>query len=78
MTFGKMSEPLTKIQKVGSTNTAKSYNFAYKYEDENHPTAPTEIGHEHYTYDANGNLIRVENDSTNETRELYWDAEAPW
>ena len=75
MTFGKMSEPLTKVQKVDSTETAKSYNLAYKYEDENHPTAPTEIGHEHYTYDANGNPILVENDSTNESREMYWDEE---
>ena len=33
MTFGRMSEPLTKVQKVDSTTTAKSYNFAYKYED---------------------------------------------
>lgn len=73
MTFGRMSEPLTKVQKVDSSLTAKSYNFAYKYEDEAHPTADTQIGHEHYTYDANGNPIRVENDSTNETRELYWD-----
>ena len=55
MTFGRMSEPLTKTQKVDSSLTAKSYNFAYKYEDENHPTAPTQIGHDHYTYDANGN-----------------------
>ena len=31
MTFGRMSEPLTKVQKVDSTTTAKSYNFAYKY-----------------------------------------------
>ena len=38
-----------------------------------HPTAPTQIGHEHYTYDANGNPVLVENDSTSETRELYWD-----
>ena len=44
-----------KVQKVDSTTTAKSYNFAYKYEDSNHPTAPTQIGHDHYTYDANGN-----------------------
>ena len=29
----RMSEPLTKVQKVDSTTTAKSYNFAYKYED---------------------------------------------
>ena len=73
MSFGRMSEPLTKVQKVDSTTTAKSYDFAYKYEDSNHPTAPTQIGHEHYTYDANGNPTLVTNDSTNITREMYWD-----
>ena len=73
MTFGRMSEPLTKVQRVDSSLTAKSYNFAYKYEDENHPTAPTQIGHDHYTYDANGNPTLVTNDSTNTTREMYWD-----
>ena len=73
MSFGRMSEPLTKVQKVDSTITAKSYNFAYKYEDSNHPTAPTLIGHDHYTYDANGNPTLVTNDSTNTTREMYWD-----
>ena len=73
MTFGRMSEPLTKVQKVDSTTTAKSYNFAYKYEDSNHPTALTQIGHDHYTYDANGNPTLVTNDSTNTTREMYWD-----
>ena len=73
MSFGRMSEPLTKVQKVDSTTIAKSYNFAYKYEDSNHPTAPTQIGHDHYTYDANGNPTLVTNDSTNTTREMYWD-----
>ena len=73
MSFGRMSEPLTKVQKVDSTTTAKSYNFAYKYKDSNHPTAPTQIGHDHYTYDANGNPTLVTNDSTNTTREMYWD-----
>ena len=73
MSFGRMSEPLTKVQKVDSTTTSKSYNFAYKYEDSNHPTAPTQIGHEHYTYDANGNPTLVTNDSTNTAREMYWD-----
>ena len=73
MSFGRMSEPLTKVQKVDSTTTAKSYNFAYKYEDSNHPTAPTQIGHDHYAYDANGNPVLVTNDSTNTTREMYWD-----
>ena len=73
MSFGRMSEPLTKVQKVDSTTTAKSYNFAYKYEASNHPTAPTQIGHDHYTYDANGNPTLATNDSTNTTREMYWD-----
>ena len=73
MSFGRMSEPLTKVQKVDSTTTAKSYNFAYKYEDSDHPTAPTQIGHDHYTYDANGNPTLVTNDSANTTREMYWD-----
>ena len=73
MTFGRMSEPLTKVQKVDSTKTAQSYDFMYKYEDSNHPTAPTQIGHDHYTYDANGNPTLVTNDSTNTTREMYWD-----
>ena len=69
----RMSEPLMKVQKVDSTTTAKPYNFAYKYEDSSHPTAPTQIGHDHYTYDANGNPTLVTNDSTNTTREMYWD-----
>ena len=73
MTFGRMSEPLTKVQKVDSTKTAQSYDFTYKYEDSNHPTAPTQIGHEHYTYDANGNPTLVENDSLNTERKMYWD-----
>ena len=73
LTFGRMSEPLTKVQKVDSTKTAQSYDFTYKYEDSNHPTAPTQIGHEHYTYDANGNPTLVENDSLNTERRMYWD-----
>ena len=73
MTFGRMSEPLTKMQKVDSTKTAQSYDFMYKYEDSNHPTAPTQIGHEHYTYDANGNPTLVETDSLGTERRMYWD-----
>lgn len=73
MTFGRMSEPLTKVQKVDSSKTAQSYDFMYKYEDSNHPTAPTQIGHEHYTYDANGNPTLVENDSLGTERRMYWD-----
>lgn len=64
MTFGRMSEPLTKVQKVDSTKTAQSYDFMYKYEDSNHPTAPTQIGHEHYTKDGTyvfTNTVRTDN-----------------
>ena len=73
MTFGRMSEPLTKVQKVDSTRTAQSYDFTYRYEDDSHPTAPTQVGHDHYTYDANGNPILVENDSLNTERRMCWD-----
>ena len=73
MTFNNMSMPMTKVQNVDSTTTATSYHNIYRYEDSNHPTAPTQIGHEHYEYDANGNPTMVVNDSLNTTRELYWD-----
>lgn len=73
MTFGRMNEPLTKVQKVDSTKTAQSYDFTYRYEDDSHPTAPTQVGHDHYTYDANGNPILVENDSLGTERRMYWD-----
>ncbi|WP_455092690.1 hypothetical protein [Prevotella jejuni] len=65
MSFGRMSEPLTKVQKVDSTTTAKSYNFAYKYEDSNRPTAPTQIGHDYYTYDSKGCPMLELNSATN-------------
>ena len=73
MTFNSMSMPMTKFQNVDSTATATSYHNIYRYEDSNHPTAPTQIGHDHYEYDANGNPTLVTNDSLNMTRELYWD-----
>lgn len=73
MTFGRMSEPPAKVQKADSTTTDQSYDFADRYEDSNHPTAPTQIGHGHYTYDVNGNLTPVMNDSFNTSCEMYRD-----
>ena len=67
MTFNNMSMPISKVQTVDSTTTATSYNNIYRYEDSNHPTAPTQIGNERYEYDANGNPILVTNDSLNTT-----------
>ena len=75
MTFNNMSMPTSKVQTVDSTETAQSYHNTYLYDDRNHPTAPTQIGNERYEYDANGNPVLVTNDSTQQTRELYWDEE---
>ena len=76
MTFGRMDEPPAKVQKADSTTTDQSFDFADRYEDSNHPTAPTQIGHGHYTYDVNGNLTPVMNDSINTAREMYRDGGA--
>ena len=73
MAYNVMSMPISKNQSVENSKKANSYSMEYKYEDAEHPSAPSQIGHEHYTYDANGNPVRVENDSTDATRELYWD-----
>ena len=75
MTFNNMSMPTSKVQTVDSTTTALSYNNRYSYDDDHHPTAPTQIGPERYLYDSNGNPTLVTNDSLNTTRELYWDEE---
>ena len=73
MAYNVMSMPVSKAQSVENSSKAASYTNVYKYEDDDHPSAPSQIGHEHYTYDANGNPVRVENDSTDATREMYWD-----
>ena len=73
MAYNVMSMPFSKEQNVEKSNKAQSYHNYYKYEDSDHPSAPSQIGHEHYTYDANGNPTRVENDSTATVREMYWD-----
>ncbi len=46
-----MGEPLTKVQRTDSGSVAGSYALAYEYGDADHPTAPSQIGHERYTYD---------------------------
>ncbi len=73
MAYNAMSMPISKTQKVENSKKAQSYHNYYKYENDDHPSAPSQIGHEHYTYDANGNPVRVENDSTDATREMFWD-----
>jgi len=39
------------------------------------PHRPSQIGHERYTYDANGNTTLVENDSLNTERRMAWNEE---
>ena len=73
--FGLMGEPLTKVQRTDSGSVAGSYALAYEYGDADHPTAPSQIGHERYTYDANGNPTLVEDDSLNTERRMAWDEE---
>ena len=50
MSFGLMGEPLTKVQRSDSGSVAGSYALAYEYGDADHPTEPSQIGHERYTY----------------------------
>ena len=75
MSFGLMGEPLTKVQRTDSGSVAGSYALAYEYGDADHPTAPSQIGHERYVYDANGNPTLVEDDSLNTERRMAWDEE---
>ena len=75
MSFGLMGEPLTKVQRTDSGSVAGSYALAYEYGDTDHPTAPSQIGHERYAYDANGNPTLVEDDSLNTERRMAWDEE---
>jgi len=75
MSFGLMGEPLTKVQRTDSGSVAGSYALAYEYGDADHPTAPSQVGHERYTYDANGNPTLVEDDSLNTERRMAWDEE---
>ena len=75
MSFGLMGEPLTKVQRTDSGSVAGSYALAYEYGDADHPTAPSQIGHERYSYDANGNPTLVEDDSLNTERRMAWDEE---
>ena len=57
MSFGLMGDPLTKVQRTDSGSVAGSYALAYEYGDADHPTAPSQIGHERYTYNAAGERI---------------------
>ena len=75
MSFGLMGEPLTKVQRTDSGSVAGSYALAYEYGDADHPTAPSQIGRERYSYDANGNPTLVEDDSLNTERRMAWDEE---
>ncbi len=57
------------ILRTNSDTLVGSYALTYEYDDADHPTAPTQIGHEHYTYDAYlpyGELLVDEHSSSEE------------
>jgi RHS repeat-associated protein len=62
----------------GSTETVTinktSYDYTYKY-DSFRPHAVTAAGPKTFTYDANGNMTRMQNSDTGLDRNLEWDDE---
>ena len=51
MAYNVMSMPLSKNQQVTNSNKAQSYHNYYSYDDGDHPSAPSQIGHEHYRFE---------------------------
>ncbi len=51
-----------------------TYDLEYKYEGEQ-PHAPTQIGENVYTYDANGNTTGWQSTKNNNRRDILWDEE---
>ena len=47
-----MPRLLYEILRTNSDTLVGSYALTYEYDDVDHPTAPMQIGHEHYTFDA--------------------------
>ena len=57
------------ILRTNSDTLVGSYALTYEYDDADHPTAPMQIGHEHYTFDAYlpyGELLVDEHSSSEE------------
>jgi RHS repeat-associated protein len=53
----------------------QTHDFFYRYEDPNHPNAPTSIGSKNYQYDPNGNPIFIHDTATDAMRRMIWDEE---
>jgi RHS repeat-associated protein len=60
--------------KKGNEQKKTSYNMAYTYGEEQ-PHAPTHIGDQTYTYDANGNQSGWTSDKSGQRRNMMWDEE---
>ena len=56
------------------TRGKTTYKWDYKYEG-TQPHAPSQIGDNAYTYDANGNLTSWHGTTNNQRRDILWDEE---
>jgi YD repeat-containing protein len=74
MQYDKLYNIIRKNQ-VDSVTNSKTQDWTYKYEDENHPNAPSSIGSKKYEYDANGNPTVVNDSLTGDYRRMIWDEE---
>ncbi len=59
---------------IWETRGKTTYEFDYKYEGEK-PHAPSQIGENAYTYDANGNATEWRSTKSNQRRQILWDEE---
>jgi len=66
---------ITRKNQFSSLEESKTHDREYKYEDANHPNAPSQIGSMKYQYDANGNPVVVEDTAGNKYRRMIWDEE---
>jgi hypothetical protein len=52
-----------------------TYDLVYKYDDDNHPHAFTNVDNRTYSYDANGNQSGWDHDKNGTRRHIIWDEE---
>lgn len=73
-TVGGITQKTQQHTSKGQEQKKTTYNMAYTYGEEQ-PHAPTHIGQQAFTYDANGNQTGWTHDLTGQRREILWDEE---
>lgn len=71
---GGITQKTQRHLKKGNEQKKTSYSMAYTYGEEQ-PHAPTHIGDQTYTYDANGNQSGWTSDKSGQRRNMMWDEE---